>query len=268
MCKCVVALNPSRIYHASSGAASPAAPTHLVQLDAAELNGKPVSWASYPFWALHDRFYWGSLGKYIARARAIPSWTRGDEAVSLATTSYALRDDAVIVEIGSLLGCSTVLLAGARRLRGSGTVHCVDPFDLSGEEFSVAIYHAIGSSLRRSPREQFDRNVRRAGLADWVEVHQGAAADIGATWSTPIDFLFLDGDYSAEGALSIFRDWSGYLKPGGILAVHGSSRDHDVPGHNGNYRVVVDAVRPPLYSEIRRVGTTTFARKTEHGHTP
>jgi hypothetical protein len=32
-----------------------------------------------------------------------------------------------------------VLLAGARTLRGSGTVHCVDPFDGLGDAFSVRV---------------------------------------------------------------------------------------------------------------------------------
>ena len=73
----------------------------------------------------------------LRQSQAIPGWTRDAEAVALAKLAYRLPRNAVIVEIGSFLGSGAVLLAGARKLRGSGRVHCVDPFNGSGDSYSV-----------------------------------------------------------------------------------------------------------------------------------
>jgi len=109
----------------------------------------------------------------------VPGWTRHGEATTLAHESYALPDGAVVVEIGSFLGCSAVLLAGARKLRGSGKVHCIDPFDASGDEFSVPIYRTIRGFRKATLRERFDKYVERAGVSDFVQVHPGLACLIG-----------------------------------------------------------------------------------------
>ncbi len=229
--------------------------------DRRELYGKPCYLVTYPYWMVHDRLGWGPLGKYIALSRRIPSWTRGEEAIALVQCSDALSGSPLIVEIGSFLGCSTVLLAGARRLRGAGRVHCVDPFDASGESFSAPIYHAIRQSLGCSLREQFDRNIRGAGLTDWIEVHQGRAVEAAIGWTRPIDLLFLDGDQSYEGVQLAYRSWSPFLKPDGFIAVHNSRSGTYAAGHDGHRRLVEETVRSPWYAEVHCVGTTTFARK-------
>jgi predicted O-methyltransferase YrrM len=141
------------------------------------------------------------LAHYQALSERIPGWTRGQEASALAERAYSIDGDTVIVEIGSFFGSSTVLLAGARKLRGSGIVHCVDPFDGSGDSCSTPHYDAIILAFAaRPPREHFDDNISAAGLSDWIEVHQGNAEDIALNWSTPVDLLFMDGDQSPAGA--------------------------------------------------------------------
>ncbi len=103
-----------------------------------------------------------SIGDYIARSERIPGWTRGDEAIELAEVASALAGNAVIVEIGSFLGSGAVILAGARKLKGSGRVHCVDPFDGSGDSFSVPYYQEIiAGCVDGSARKQFDRYLVR-----------------------------------------------------------------------------------------------------------
>ena len=203
----------------------------------------------------------GPFGACLADAWSIPSWLGDQEALALASASYSLPLDAVVVEIGSFLGKSAILLAGARKLRGSGRVHCVDPFDGSGDAFSVPVYRSIENSERRSLRERFDANIARAGLNRWVQVHVGTAASIAAGWSGPIDMLFLDGDQSPEGASLAYEMWRGHLRVGGIIALHNSSSGEYTPGHEGLRLLAVHAVKPPEYGDIRSVDTTTFARK-------
>jgi hypothetical protein len=229
--------------------------------DDRELYGKPCSPATVPFWLVHDTLRWGSLGKYISRSRRVPGWTRGAEAVALAEVSLSLPDDAVILENGCFLGCSTVLLAGARKLRGSGIVHSVDPFDASGEPFSAPIYRAIRGTLAMSLRQCFDSHIQQAGLSEWVRAHEGYGHDIAAGWQTPIDMLFLDGDQSYEGVRTTYEHWARFLKAGAIVAVHNSAPGIYQDGHDGSLRLVEEVIRPPRFDCPRCIGMTTFARR-------
>ncbi len=223
-----------------------------------ELYGAPCSAAAYPYWLVRDRLRWGAVGRYLALSRRIPGWTRDAEAVALALTSLNLPDESVIVENGCFLGCSTVLLAGARKLCGSGTVHVVDPFDASGEAFSAPVYKAIEGSMRRTLREVFEANIRRAGVEAWVKIHQGFGHHVAATWTEPIDLLFLDGDQSREGVRATFSAWRTALKVGGLIAVHNSAPGEYHEGHDGSLRLVEDVLRPPDYCVLRLAGMTTF----------
>lgn len=203
----------------------------------------------------------GRSGPYIALAEALPGWTRGGEAIALMQVCQSLPPDAVVVEVGSFLGGSTVLLAGARELCGSGMVHSVDPFDASGDAFSAPVYQDIAGAMPATLRQRFDENIRRAALTPRVVVHQGTAEAVAQEWNGEIDMLFLDGDQSPQGARSAYEHWVPFLKAGGIIALHNSSDREYAEGHDGHRRLAVEALNSPEYAEVRCVGSTTFARK-------
>jgi MMP 1-O-methyltransferase len=207
------------------------------------------------------RLRYGPIGPYLARALVIPGWLGTSEGLALAEVSRALPVNATIVEVGSFLGRSAVLLAGARKISGSGRVCCVDPFDASGDDFSVPVYRSIAETDRRSLRRRFDANIADAGLRDWVEVYEGTAASVASSWIAPIDMLFLDGDQSPGGAGSAYDVWAPFLKPGGIVALHNSNDRVYALGHDGHRLLAVHVVKPPQYDQIRCVETTTFGRK-------
>lgn len=199
---------------------------------------------------------------YLRLSEQIPGWTRGEEAIALAQRTFLLPDAAVVVEVGSFFGSGTVLLAGARKLRRSGKVHCVDPFDGSGDAVSEPQYLAIITAFAgRTPREHFDENLRKSGLEEWVEAHQGTAEEIVTGWTTPIDLLFIDGDQSPAGARAAYVGWAPWLKVGGLLALHNSNRQERAPGHDGYFLVAQEFVRPPAYVDVEVIGSITFARK-------
>jgi MMP 1-O-methyltransferase len=206
-----------------------------------------------------------SLARYLRISEQLPGWIRGEEAAGLALTCLSLSGRPTIVQIGTFFGSAAVLLAGARQLRGSGIIHCVDPFDCSGDDFSVPHYRRLltdagGGSLRA----HFERNIRSAGLEDWIEVHQGRAEEIARGWAASIDMLALDGDQSPAGARAAYESWSPFLRRGGTIAIHNSSpREYD-PSHDGNRRIVIEEIVPPMYTDIRLVVHTTFARRSSH----
>lgn len=203
----------------------------------------------------------GELANYLELSEKIPGWKRGAEAEQMALAARSIDGDAVIVEIGVFLGSATVLLAGARQLAGSGMVHCVDPFDGSGDEYSVPVYSEIAARFNSSLRDQFMQSILGADLTDFVTVHDGTAETIGDTWDQPIDLLFLDGDQSPIGARSAFEIWEPWLKAGGILVMGNSTSRTFEPDHDGNFRITSERVIEPAYRNIRIFGTTTIAEK-------
>ena len=178
------------------------------------------------------------LAMYRRLSGRIPGWTRGIEAEALIQAAYDLPGPAAIVEIGAFLGSGSVLLAGARKLRRSGTVHCVDPFDASGDEHSIPHYEQILNGYRHATQvEMFRANLRAAGLANWVTTHQGSADQIGQGWNAPVDMIFMDGDQSPEGVDAAWRVWSPWLRRGGLLALHNSNPRQYAPAHDGHFRL-------------------------------
>ena len=200
------------------------------------------------------------LDDFIRLSEGIRGWTRGEEARELARISFLLPAGSNIVEIGCFLGASTILLAGPRRLQGSGLVHCVDPFDCSGDSFSIPYYQRILAEFGGRPiRCLFERNIRNAGVDSWVQVHQGRAAEIARNWAAPTDLLYLDGDQSRAGAREAYDAWAQFLKPGGVIAVHNSRPENRAPDHDGYRCLVEEEIKAPDYNDVRLIRAATFA---------
>ena len=236
---------------------------------------EPVSWFSTQGWKGPDAQFEVRFGpdvrpevetfaSYLQISRRIYGWFRHEEAEALACASYSLTGEPVIVEIGSFLGSSAVLLAGPRKVKGTGKVYCVDPFDCSGDDFSVSVYrHLLAYGLGGgSVRQHFEDNMHAADLRDWIEVRQGVAAEVATNWTTPVDLLVLDGDQSREGARAAYDSWVPFLKCGGIIAVHNSNDRVYTHDHDGHRRLVAEEILSPKYEEIHTIGTTTFAVKS------
>ena len=199
---------------------------------------------------------------YLSLSARVAGWTRGAEAEALIQAAYHLPDHSVIVEIGSFLGSASILLAGARKLRRTGKVHCVDPFDASGDVVSVPEYARILSHYEGlSQLEIFRANVRRAGLASWACVHQGQAEQVGSGWALPIDMLFMDGDQSPRGVSTAYESWSPWLRPNGLLALHNSNERLYAEDHDGHYQLRRRLLVDGSYSLAEEVGSTSFLIK-------
>lgn len=201
------------------------------------------------------------IEQIVSESMTVFGWREGAALREIALASLGLRSDATIVECGVFMGRSTALLAGARRLRGSGKAHCVDPFDCSGDAFSIPHYlQALKATGCDSLEEVFRRNMTRLELEPWIEVHRGTSRDVATRWSTSVDLLLLDGDQSPTGAREAYEDWIPHLSTDGIVIL-GNVHDRPNEGHDGNTRLAAEELIPPRYSRIRRVGSTVFAVK-------
>lgn len=216
---------------------------------------------SYTLLPLSYRLRYGDLGIYLAQSCYIPGWMLENESIALAEAAYDLPENAVILEIGSFVGKSAVLLAGSRKLKNSGKLHCIDPFDASGEPFSVPFYERVAKRRKMPLIEWFEENMNWCGLTDWVEVYQGTALEIRPSWTLAVDMLCLDGDQSPQGARAIYEAFIPFLKVGGIVTLKNTAdRDYD-EGHDGNRRLVLETIVEPQYTDIVTVESITFARK-------
>jgi predicted O-methyltransferase YrrM len=110
-----------------------------------------------------------------------------------------------VVEIGSYLGRSTVVLASAAAEQGRDPVVAVDPH-------TAAL--GIEGERQRDTRAEFLGNVERAGLRSHVRLLHMTSAEAAAQWpGDPVRLLFVDGWHSREAVLEDAFGWAPFLAP-------------------------------------------------------
>lgn len=139
-------------------------------------------------------------------ASAIPGWLTEDQARLLFDSVLQLREEPVVVEIGSHQGKSTLILAAAARAR-DGRVIAVDPF-VDGRLFGGA-----------ATREKFTRNVEAAGLAGTIELVPDYSTRVRRTWQRRFDCLYIDGKHDYWTLADDLR-WAAHLPAGAPILVH------------------------------------------------
>src|SRR5690606_13306342 len=116
----------------------------------------------------------------------------------------ALPNDAVILEVGSFLGRSTVSMALA--CRGTDRrIFAVDTFEGNATDFvnGVNNVHWTGSDFLQT----FEANLERSGVRQYVTPLRGTSRDIAKHWGQPIDLLFLDGSHEFEDVKADFENF-------------------------------------------------------------
>ncbi len=202
------------------------------------------------------------LDEVVDAAATIPGWVIPPATREVALRSFHLPDNPTIVEVGSFMGRSTSLLAGARRLRGSGKVHAIDPFDCSGDEYSIPHYEQmLESSGAKTLEEAFRNHIHRLELTPWVETYKGTSLDVVAKWDRPIDLLLLDGDQTPNIQRASYESWIPFLKEGGQFILNNAGEREYDPGHDGSYILGKQEVLPPKFHAKRVIQHTLFAIK-------
>ena len=153
-----------------------------------------------------------------------------------------------LVEIGVWHGVTT------RRLRAAmdrnGTLTAVDPFPVGrlGVSLQQRIAHREVSAIKN-------------GHVTWIRARGSEAAQ----GHEPVEFIFIDGDHSAEGLLSDWQAWHPLVAPGGIVALHDS---RSYPGRQiddaGSVKVTRDVIRTDSsFAVVEEVDSLTVLRKTD-----
>ena len=109
-----------------------------------------------------------------------------------------------LVEIGVYFGASTRLLRSV--MAPDGEIVGVDPF----------FRGRLGVPFQKwTARRQLENSTN--GSARLIEAFSQDAAK---SWSGPIDFLFIDADHTWDGIDRDWKDWSKFIEPGGVVALH------------------------------------------------
>jgi predicted O-methyltransferase YrrM len=130
----------------------------------------------------------------------------------------ALREAAAgasrAVEIGVYEGASALALLEA--LPPSAELHLIDPFG-SRPDALPAGWGAQERATRRVVRRAQRRRRAEAPAVHW---HVDLSDRVAATWSEPLDLVFIDGDHSEAGAALDWNCWSPFVTPGGRVVFH------------------------------------------------
>jgi len=155
--------------------------------------------------------------------RAIPGYMTDREARHLAMLVACTKGTGEILEIGSFMGKSTVLLSrAAERVHGNPKIVAVDPLTQPSETDPNIPNH-------RPSRDDFYSNLKEAGVDKHVEFHEMLSHKLAHQWSRDIRLLWIDGDHTWKGASSDFDNFAPHLIPGGIIALHDVMHYFDGP---------------------------------------
>lgn len=115
-------------------------------------------------------------------------------------------DSGAIVEIGSYLGRSTVVLANAERDSGGESIVAVDPH--------TAALGYRGEQPQNTLTE-FLANIERAGVTSFVRLMHMKSAQAAAEWDgSPVRLLFVDGWHSYEAVIEDVSGWAPFFGEG------------------------------------------------------
>jgi len=141
----------------------------------------------------------------------IPGFTSPIELSFLYHASLALPGRGRVVEIGSYLGRSTLVLARAAADAGRRPVVAVDPHtgDLTHPDLE-----------RLDTRDQFLTNMETAGVADQVHLVQATSVEAAQSWpDDPVELLFVDGLHTYDAVQADVQEWSRFLAGGACVVL-------------------------------------------------
>lgn len=146
------------------------------------------------------RMPWRWAAHALGLRRAYTSTTPAEQRVLMSCAAGKKR----VVEIGTDEGANSLNLRSA--MDPGGTLYLVDPYPPGrlGVNFSQFI-----------AQREVSKSANGRVLFVRKSSHEAALE-----WSESIDFLFVDGDHSREGALRDWLDWSPFVPAGGLIAFH------------------------------------------------
>jgi len=103
-----------------------------------------------------------------------------------------------ILELGSMYGCSSMVLGSVARETG-GHLQCIEA----------------------EPQALWTKNIEELELSQHVTMIKGLSPWINMRQiNFPLDYLFIDAEHRTRWCLTDYHFWSAYVRPGGRIAFH------------------------------------------------
>lgn len=210
-----------------------------------------------------------------ARAEAARGFMPPDEGLALfAAGSDAGRrvPGAPLLEIGSYCGKSGIYL-GAAAAAADVVLFAVDHHRGSEENQPGWEWHepdlvdpAVG---RMDTLPLFRRTIFDAGLERSVVATVADAPTLGRFWTTPLALLFIDGGHGAEPAHRDYEQWTPFVAPSGILAIHDVFPD-PADGGRPPFEIYERALDSGNFVELSATGSLRVLERLDNGqaHSP
>jgi predicted O-methyltransferase YrrM len=168
------------------------------------------------------------------------------------------------LEVGTYCGKSTVHLGAAAAQVGAALV-TLDHHRGSEENQPGWEWHDPSLVDPHTGRLETLPSLRHAlwdaELDAAVSVVVGSTQQVARWWSTPLTFLFLDGNHTSEVAQHDYSAFARHVVSGGVLAVHDVFED-PVDGGRPPYEVVVRATSSGAFVQERQLGSLRVLRRT------
>ncbi|MCU1603148.1 MAG: hypothetical protein JWO22_3857 [Frankiales bacterium] len=199
---------------------------------------------------------------------AVASATKGflpdDEAAALHAAALTARPG-LWLEVGTYCGKSTVHVGSAARAVGA-QLATLDHHRGSEENQAGWEWHDTSLVDPHTGRLETLPSLRRtlwdAGLDDVVTAIVGTTQQVGRWWTTPLTFLFLDGNHTEEVAQHDYAAFAPHVEPAGVLCIHDVfERPED--GGRPPWNVLRRAVDTGAYEETAVTGSLRVLRRTE-----
>lgn len=119
-----------------------------------------------------------------------------------------------VVEIGVYEGSSALALCDV--LGSDAELHLIDPFGRHPDALPGG-WGATEWATRRALARTVRRRDKQAPRVCW---HVALSHEVAASWSQPVDVVFIDGDHSQEGCELDWTSWHPFVAVGGYVVFH------------------------------------------------
>lgn len=182
----------------------------------------------------------------------------GDALWAAAMEAVAAVPDLAMLELGSYCGRSTVWLGDVAERAGT-VLYALDHHRGSEENQSGWEHHdreVVDERIAKMDTLPFFRaTIHDAGLEDAVVGLIGRAPRIGASWATPLSFLFIDGGHGEEPARLDYERWTPHVVVGGTLAIHDVFPDPADGGRPPYEQIYLPAIESNRFVERAATGS-------------
>lgn len=172
-----------------------------------------------------------------------------------------------LLEIGSYCGKSAIYL-GAAAAEAGVVLFAVDHHRGSEENQAGWEWHEPDlvdpGTGRMDTLGIFRRTLFDAGLESSVIATVADAPTLARFWTTPLALLFIDGGHGAEPAHRDYEQWTRFVAPGGILAIHDVFPD-PLDGGRPPFEIYERALSSGNFVEIGVTGSLRVLERADNG---